>query len=200
MPSENTGASGTQVDPKAQPLVGASQAQAADARSSQADGADNESGTVGDVALQHQLEEARREAARYRTENKRLSDAARAAEDAKLPEQERLQRRVAELERAGTEHETERQDWRIRETVMTSAVRLGYRDPADAFSLIDRAALEYDEGGTPKNVDKLLADLATAKPYLTGTARGGSFDGGPRGKASPGATMDDLLRRAAGRA
>lgn len=200
MAIENTGAAGSQVDPKAQPQVGASQAQAAEAQSSQVDGADNESGTVDVAAVQRERDEARREAARYRTEAKSLRDAAKAAEDAKLPEQERMGRRLAELERHEADWERERQDWRMRESVTRSALKLGYRDPADAFSLIDRSALEYDEGGEPKNVDKLLTALAAAKPYLTGQARAGSFDGGPRGKPAAGGSFDDALRRAAGRA
>jgi hypothetical protein len=198
--NENTGAAGSQADPKAQPQVGASQAQAADAQSSQADGADNESGTVDVAALRRAVEHERQEAAKFRNENRTLRDAAKALEDAKLPEQERMGRRLAELERRETDWERERQDWRMRESVTRGALKLGYRDPTDAFSLIDRAALEYDEGGEPKNVDKLLSDLATAKPYLTGTPRGGSFDGGPRGKPGAGGSFDDALRRATGRA
>ncbi|HEY8818400.1 MAG TPA: hypothetical protein VIM25_06235, partial [Candidatus Limnocylindrales bacterium] len=61
-------------------------------------------------------------------------------------------------------------------------------------------AIEFDESGKPKNVDKLLTDLATEKTYLTGAARGGSFDGGPRGKAPLGESFDDQLRRATGHA
>jgi hypothetical protein len=198
--SENTGAAGSQADPKAQPPVGASQAQAAEAQSSQADSADNESGTVDVAALQRQLEEARREAARHRTENRTLRDTVKASEDAKLPEQERQQRRLAELERREAEWERERQDWRMRESVTRSALKLGFRDPADAFSLIDRASIEYDEGGNPNNVDKLLSELAKEKDYLTDRPRGGSFDGGPRGKAGAGGSFDDALRRASGRA
>jgi hypothetical protein len=188
MPNENTGAPETQADSGTQPPAGNPAAQAANGTEQQPES----------ISLD--------EAKKLRAENHSLRERAKAleaektaAETAKLPEQERLQRRLVELERAEAEHERERQDWRLRDAVTTTALRLGYRDPADAFALIDRAALEYDEAGNPKNVDKLLTDLATAKPWYTGNARGGSFDGGPRGKPTGGESFDDQLRRAAGR-
>lgn len=200
VPDETTGADGTQADPKAQPQAGASQAQAADAQSSQADGADNASGTVDVTALQRELTETRREAAKNRTELKRLQDAAKAAADASLPEQERLQNRLAELERANTEHERERAEWTTQAAVTKSALRLGFLDPVDAYALLDRAALEHDEQGAPKNVDKLLAELLRAKPYLGGAGRpSGSADGGVNGQPATGMDMNARIRAAAGR-
>jgi hypothetical protein len=180
--------------------VGASQAQAADAQSSQADGADNASGTEDVAALRRELEEARRLAARDRTERRKLEEAIKATEDAKLPEQERLQRRLADLERQASSHEQERRDWQVREAVTRSASKLGYADPVDAFALLDRSALEFADDGTPKNTDRLLADLLRAKPYLAGGTRPmGSFDGGVRGQPAKGQDMNAVLRAAAGR-
>jgi hypothetical protein len=121
MAETTTSASGAQAAPGSQPQVGASQAQAADAQSSQADGADNASGTEDVAALRRELEEARRLAARYRTERRKLESEIKATEDAKLPEQERLQRRLADLERQASSHEQERRDWQVREAVTRSA-------------------------------------------------------------------------------
>jgi hypothetical protein len=195
-----TSASGAQAAPGSQPQVGASQAQAADAQSSQADGADNASGTEDVAALRRELEEARRLAARDRTERRKLEEAIKATEDAKLPEQERLQRRLADLERQASSHEQERRDWQVREAVTRSASKLGYADPVDAFALLDRSALEFADDGTPKNTDRLLADLLRAKPYLAGGTRPmGSFDGGVRGQPAKGQDMNAVLRAAAGR-
>jgi hypothetical protein len=194
MAETTTSASGAQAAPGSQPQVGASQAQAADAQSSQADGADNASGTEDVAALRRELEEARRLAARDRTERRKLEEAIKATEDAKLPEQERLQRRLADLERQASSHEQER------EAVTRSASKLGYADPVDAFALLDRSALEFADDGTPKNTDRLLADLLRAKPYLAGGTRPmGSFDGGVRGQPAKGQDMNAVLRAAAGR-
>jgi hypothetical protein len=200
MAETTTSASGAQAAPGSQPQVGASQAQAADAQSSQADGADNASGTEDVAALRRELEEARRLAARDRTERRKLEEAIKATEDAKLPEQERLQRRLADLERQASSHEQERRDWQVREAVTRSASKLGYADPVDAFALLDRSALEFADDGTPKNTDRLLADLLRAKPYLAGGTRPmGSFDGGVRGQPAKGQDMNAVLRAAAGR-
>jgi hypothetical protein len=200
MAETTNSASGAQAAPGSQPQVGASQAQAADAQSSQADGADNASGTEDVAALRRELEEARRLAARDRTERRKLEEAIKATEDAKLPEQERLQRRLADLERQASSHEQERRDWQVREAVTRSASKLGYADPVDAFALLDRSALEFADDGTPKNTDRLLADLLRAKPYLAGGTRPmGSFDGGVRGQPAKGQDMNAVLRAAAGR-
>lgn len=201
MSDETTGATGTQAVPGAQPQAGASPAQAANARTSQADGAESESEPGDAAALARELADARREAAKYRTENQRLAGAAKKAEEALLPEQERLQRRVTELEAATAAHERERADWQTRDAVGRAALRLGFRDPVDAFALLDREQLDLDDKGKPKNVDRLLTELLNAKPYLGGTARPqGSADGGSRGAAPAGNSMNDVLRRAAGRA
>jgi hypothetical protein len=197
---ETAGATGTQAVPGAQPQAGASQAQAADAQSSQAGGADNGSGT--DVAtLQKQLAEAVKAERAVRADRQKLIDAAKAAEDAKLPEQERLQRRLAELEAAHVEHERERSEWTTQAAVTKTAMRLGYQDPADAYSLLDRAAVDRDENGVPRNLDKLLADLLRAKPYLGGAGRpSGSADGGyVGGNQSNTQDMNARIRAAAGR-
>lgn len=201
MSDEPTGAGVNQVSTNAQPQAGASQAQAANAQKSQVDGADNESEPGDATALARELADARREAAKYRTENQRLTGAAKKAEEALLPEQERLQRRVTELEAATQAHERERADWQTRDAVGRAALRLGFRDPVDAFALLDRDQLDLDDKGKPKNVDRLLTDLLNAKPYLGGTVTRpyGSADGGPRGAAPTTTSMNDVIRRAAGR-
>ena len=188
MASETTGATGTQADPGTQPPAGNPEAQAAN-------------GTQQPESIS--LDEAKKlrsEAQTLRSRLKTLEEDKAKAEQASLTDAERRDKRLAELERRDADHERERQEWRIQDSVTRTALRLNFRDPADAFSLVDRSALDFDEAGNPKNVDKLLGDLATAKPYLTGTARGGSFDGGPRGTPSAGVSFDDQLRRAAGRA
>lgn len=202
MTDERTGAATPQAGGPAQPQVGASQAQAAEAQSSQADGADNAGGTVDVEALQRQLADSVKAERQLRAERQRLIDAQKAADDAKLPEQERLQRRVKELEDATAAHERERADWLTRDAVGRAALRLGFRDPVDAYALLDRGQLDLDDKGQPRNVDRLLTDLLVAKPYLGSGQTGrpqGSADGGTRGPAPQQIDMNAALRSAAGR-
>jgi hypothetical protein len=199
VPVENAGADGAQAAPKAQPQEGASQTLVVNGQSSQEDGPDNASGTA-DAALQRELAEARKEAAKYRTEAQKLRDQVKAADDAKLPELERLQRRNAELEEAHTAHERERAEWQTQAAVTKAALRLGFQDPVDAYALLDRSGLDFDDSGAPKNVDKLLTELLKAKPYLGGAGRpSGSADGGVNGQATQGMDMNARIRAAAGR-
>jgi len=145
------------------------------------------------------LAEERKAAAKWKTEAEAAKAELTKLQNASLTEAEKRDQRLAELEREKAIWDTERQDWQTRESVTHAALRLGYADPVDAYSLIDRASLEFDDNGKPRNVDKLLTDLIAAKPYLAGASRpGGSFDGGPRGAAAAGVNMNDILRRAAG--
>jgi hypothetical protein len=186
-------------------VEGATPSQQPPADGSPANGTQPATGaTEGDEALGEGGKSAlEKERAAAREATKRAEKAERdlkVLQDASLSEQERRDKRLSELEGEKTAWETERQDWQTREAVTVTALRLGYADPADAYSLIDRSALEFDDNGKPRNVDKLLSDLIAAKPYLAGSSRpGGSFDGGPRGAPATGVNMNDMLRRAAGR-
>lgn len=190
--AETTTADDAQAATTATPQAGDPPAQAANAQQPTQGSADEEASGLDPARLQRELKEARSEAAKYRTRAKTL-------EDAQKTDAERQAERIAELEREKSTWDLERQDWQTRESVTHAALRLGYADPADAYSLIDRASLDFDDAGKPRNVDKLLQDLIAAKPYLAGASRpGGSFDGGPRGAAAAGNNMNDILRRAAG--
>lgn len=119
------------------------------------------------------LEDARK----LRSENKSLrsrlhefESKAQADADAKLSEQERLQKRLSELESDRTERETKAQERVLRYEVRIHAKDLGIVDPSDALKLLDLSEVEYDDDGEPKNIDKLLRDLVRKKPYLAGSA------------------------------
>ena len=65
----------------------------------------------------------------------------------------------------------ERTDALIQSSVVAKATTLGFRDPADAVSMLDMAALELQDDGTVTGADEALTALSEAKPYLlTGTA------------------------------
>lgn len=185
-----SGATGAQAATGTQPQAGTA--------TTQADGADGEAETLS-------LEEARKlrqEAHRLRERLKPLEQAERERRekaDADLPELERAQKRVAELEATVERMEAERKDAKTQQAGVDAAIKLGFRNPARAVRLLDPSAIEYAEDGTPRNLDALLRKLATEEPYLT-KAETVDFGAGPRGqRTEKQPTMNDLLRAAAGR-
>lgn len=108
------------------------------------------------------------EAAEYRRKLRELEAKVKADEDAKLSETERLQRRLAELEREQALWQRERQERTLKYETMLAASRLGIVDPEAAYRLLDLSKLEFDEDGQPKNLEQALRDLVKAKPYLAG--------------------------------
>lgn len=47
------------------------------------------------------------------------------------------------------------------------AAQYNLADPDDAFRLLDKDAIEFDEdSGQPTNIEDLIKDLAKQKPYL----------------------------------
>lgn len=112
-------------------------------------------------------------------------------------EAERLQARIAELEKRDSDRETERKQERVQTIAVREAARLGFRDPADAYRLLDTSDIEFEDD-QPKNLPKLLTALSKEKPYLTGAAVNGSADGGQQGASSEGKKpgMNELLRGA----
>lgn len=185
--------------------TGATEAQAASAAqpqegtpTSQAGEADTVEPTVDPAIMQRELAEARREAARYRSEAKKLSEAARTADEASLSELEKANRRVSDLERERDDLLTRDQERKIHIASVDAAARLGYRSPELAFKLLDRADVEFEEDGSPKNIEKLLSKVLEREPYLAKPGTTPDFGGGNRGSA-PSTTLDmnDLLKRAA---
>lgn len=194
--AETTGEATVPVTETPQPQVGTSPpSQVEGAQTAQAASAAAEGGT--DIAaLRRELEEARRETAKYRTEARKLSEAQKAAEDAKLTEDQRLAKRVQELEAERTQLIAERQERTVRLAAVEAATRLGFRSPDLAFRLLDQSAIEFKDDGSPRNVERLLKDILEREPYLAKSAAP-DYGGGNRG-ATPLKTdnVNDLLRAA----
>jgi len=188
MTTENTGATGTQADPGTQPPAGTPAAQA-----------DAGSGEQQAQPESISLEEARKlrsEANSLRRRLKELEDADKARKDQELSETERLTKRATDLERQLAEAARSNQERTVRYATVAAAAKLGFADPDDAFRLLDQSALEFEDDGTPRNLDAQLGALAKAKPYLLSQARAaGSFDtgtGGGRAAASRTYTREQL--------
>jgi hypothetical protein len=102
---------------------------------------------------------------------KRLAEAEarlKADEDAKLSEQERQAKRIADLEAQVAERDRTAAALRLQHAVERTARELGFADPADAALYLDREAVELGEDGAPRNVKALLGKVLEAKPYLKG--------------------------------
>jgi hypothetical protein len=193
-----TVAAGAQAVPAAQPQAGTPQPQAGEEPTVPAAGSEGEASIVDPAVLQRELAEARREAARYRSEAKKLTDAARVADEAQLSELEKANRRVAELERERDDLLTRDQERKLHVASVDTAARLGFRSPELAVRLLDRAEVEFADDGSPKNIEPLLKAVLEREPYLAKAGAPGDFGGGNRG-ATPDTqhSMDELLRRAA---
>jgi hypothetical protein len=136
------------------------------------------------------------------TELERLRAELKKRDDADLSEMEKLRKQVADAESQRQTFEQDRKAERTRHTIEREAGRMRFADPADAVSLIDPARIDFDAKGNPTNVPALLAELVKAKPYLSARPGTGSGEGGARGAAGGaggGFSMDDYIRRAAGR-
>lgn len=149
------------------------------------------------------LEEARklrRESNELRKRIKSAEDRITAEEDAKRSESERLVKQVADLEAANASLLAQGQERAVRLSTVEVASRLGFRNPEVAYRLLDKADIDFDDIGQPKNVEKLLKALLDKEPYLARTNGAGDFGGGNRGQTPEGKpSMNELLKRGFGK-
>lgn len=138
--------------------------------------------------LVREREEARKDAARYRNELKTLKDAQRAADDATKTEEQKRTDRIAELERTLAERDTALRERASYAAVVDAAARLGAAKPALLHKLIG-SDIEFEDDGSPKNVDALVRDFLKANPEFVSTA------GRPTGDAGQGARGKSTLTR-----
>lgn len=194
--SEPNGAGAAPAADDAQPQAGTGAPQA---------GAPEAGGTTltDPVALQRELTEARKEAAKHRTELNRYKEAETAASEAAKSELQKAIERAEAAERRAEEGATALKGYQLRLATVEAARTLGFRNPEIAHRLISSNEVEYTPEGNPKNIDQLLTKIATSDPYLVnGTApgRGADLGGGPRGSAPAGGNdVNGMIRRAAGR-
>jgi hypothetical protein len=106
-----------------------------------------------------------------------LEAAAKRAEDAKLSDQERLHKRVAELEGAAQTAARAQQETVLRYEVQLQAARLNIVDPDVAAKLLDMSQVTYDAAGQPQGVEAALEALIADKPYLIASGTGAGSPG-----------------------
>lgn len=143
------------------------------------------------AALTRELEAARKEAAKWRTDHKKLADAAAEAAKAKMTEDEKKAADLADKEKSIAERESKALDRIISAAIKEAAAAAGV--PAAKLALmprlIDRASVEVDDEGEPKNVKALVDALLAEHPDFKAAAGtvgngGGSADAGHRGKST----------------
>jgi hypothetical protein len=127
----------------------------------------------------------------------------KAAQFDKLEEEQKseLQKaldRVEKAEKDSTDATTRVHDAILKTAVAVEAAKKNVIDIDAALALIDRAALEFDDDGNPKNIAETMDALLKAKPYLVGGGTTQSADQGARGGAGETPDMNTLLRQAAG--
>jgi len=108
----------------------------------------------------------RAEAAEYRKRLRELEGKVKADEEAKMTEQEKLQKRLAELERKEAEYQQVLQARTLEYEVKLQASELGVVDPEAAYRLLDVKQIEFDDDGKPVNLERVLKELVAQKPYL----------------------------------
>lgn len=140
-------------------------------------------------------EEARKEAAKHRTEAKtyqeQLLERQRADETAEQTAarlQQESQDRLAALEQ-------ENRDLKIGSVVSAAAAKAGAFNPSTVQALIDKS-IETDDKGNPTNVDALLVALKTSDPYLFKRENAGADAGagGGAGTGAPVTGVNDFIR------
>lgn len=105
-------------------------------------------------------------------------------DDASKSETERLASKATEAEQKLAAAEQRAADLALRMAVERAARKLNFIDEDDAYRLLDRKAVEMNDDGEPTNVEKLLTDLAKAKPHLV-KAEDGDKDAKPRTEKVP---------------
>lgn len=143
------------------------------------------------AVLRRELDAARKEAAKYRTDARRLEAAAKATEDAEKTE---LQKALDELAAIKEERDSLAGRYRDRDlqlAAQTEAIRLGYRRPERAVREIDPGAVEYDDDGQPTNIARLLEAELKSRPELKAD-RPVPPDAGAGNRGKPTLTLDQI--------
>lgn len=149
--------------------------------------------------LQRQLAiQAKNQRDKIKAELEAESAKAKLEADGKLQELLETERREkAERDQRIADMEARERSRVLRYEIRDAARDLSFADPDDAYHLIDRDAVEYDDDGDPTNVARLVKALAEKKPHLVkaeGDGRRG-IPATPRGQLPQPQTRDDIKNR-----
>lgn len=145
--------------------------------------------------IQKELAEARREAAKHRTDLKRFQDAEEARQTASLSEVDRLKKELADSKAAAETAAAQAKAGRLSGASLAAAARLGFADPEDAQRFLDADKVDWSDDGAPTNVQALLEAVLNAKPYLKASfTQPPDLGQGARGRAGIPLTRDAIAK------
>jgi len=153
-------------------------------------------GTLDAEALAAELKKVRREAAKYRTSLRKLEEAEEERKKAEMTESERIKAELAEAQAKAAEAEERATGTMLRMSIVSAAAKAGFKDPTDAWSMIDPdtlATLEVSEDEKVIGADEYVTRLLKEKPYLAKQAQGSITPTNPQGGP---VQMTDEERRA----
>lgn len=129
-------------------------------------------------SLKTALKKTNAESAGHRIKAKELDELKAQIESEKFSEQEKLQKQISDLKAQHEEAVRQHQETKVRAAVERQAHHIGIVDEDAAVRLLDWSEIEYDDKGSPTNIEDLLKKLLKAKPYLAGKAAASSTSGG----------------------
>lgn len=113
-----------------------------------------------------EVERHRKKLTAYEKAEAEREAAKKAADEAQLSEIDRVKKQHAEVQAQHNALMLELQETRIQHAVERAAHDLGFLHPEIAGRLLDRAELEYEDNGAPKNAKHLLEKLLKSMPEL----------------------------------
>ena len=125
--------------------------------------------TLSAEAVQAELTRARREAAKYRTELRKVQEAQEAKAQAEMSELEKLQAAVAKLEKRAEDAEANAKRMVVKTTATLAATKAGVRpDALDIVTaLLDLDTLEVEEDGSVAGLEEAIQAIVKERPFLT---------------------------------
>lgn len=151
-------------------------------------------GGADDAQANSELEKARREAAKYRTERNTAQERVKELEGASKSEVEKLNDQKSESDKKAEAAEEKARILSVQIIAGQCGVAREARE--DVARLLPKDAVEDWEDDAA--VTKVIKSLVKDKPYLAGKTAGGS-DGGEGGDRQTTGDMNTLIRQGAGR-
>lgn len=85
--------------------------------------------------------------------------------------QKKIEQQLSDFQSQNSDLLRQLQEARINNEVYKNASKLNIIDIDAASKLIDASRIDYDEAGSPTNIDVLLKELVKARPWLAGKAQ-----------------------------
>jgi len=83
-----------------------------------------------------------------------------------LSKEEKLAKDLAEAQKSNEQRIIEVQELKLKNAIAIHATKLNFHDPEDAVKYIDHSLIDYDSNGNPTNIQDLLKNIGTLRPYL----------------------------------